>query len=93
LQVGPCRERPLAGILGYSGMIAGALEGVRSKPPVLLVHGDADTVVPVGAYTHAHAELTRHGFAVEGHVTPGLGHGVDPDGITLGGQFLKRVLD
>lgn len=92
LQVGLRRERAVAGILGYSGMLAGTLNEIRSKPPVLLIHGDADTVVPVGAYTHAHAELVRHGFAVEGHVTPGLGHGIDPNGIALGGQFLQRVL-
>ncbi|AQR74228.1 alpha/beta hydrolase [Sphingomonas sp. LM7] len=95
LQVGPRRERPLAGILGYSGMIAGAAldpAEIRSKPRVLLVHGDADTVVPVGAYTHAHGELQRLGFEVEGHVAPGLGHGVDPEGVDLGGKFLGRVL-
>ncbi|MDV3457712.1 prolyl oligopeptidase family serine peptidase [Sphingomonas sp. HF-S4] len=92
LQVGPRRERALAGIVGYSGMLAGTLDEILRKPPVLLIHGDADTVVPVGAYKHAHAELVRHGFAVEGHVTPGLGHGIDPNGIALGGQFLQRVL-
>jgi phospholipase/carboxylesterase len=95
LQVGVRRERALAGILGYSGMIAGpSLDAaeVRSKPPVLLIHGDADTVVPVGAYTHAHGELERLGFTVEGHVSRGLGHGIDSAGVELGGQFLKRML-
>lgn len=95
LHVGVRRERAIAGILGYSGMIAGpslAIDEVRSKPPVLLVHGDADGIVPISAYRHAHAELQRHGFAVEGHVTPGLGHGVDPAGIELGARFVQKVL-
>jgi phospholipase/carboxylesterase len=95
LHVGVRRERPLAGILGYSGMIAGpSLDAseIRSKPPVLLIHGDADTIVPISAYRHAHAELERHGFPLEGHVTRGLGHGVDPTGIELGAKFVERVL-
>ncbi|TGX55085.1 phospholipase [Sphingomonas gei] len=95
LHAGIRRERALAGILGYSGMIAGpSLDAadVRSKPPVLLVHGDADTVVPLSAYRHAHAELERLEFPLEGHVSPGLGHGVDPAGIELGAKFVSRVL-
>ncbi|MDT8758872.1 prolyl oligopeptidase family serine peptidase [Sphingomonas psychrotolerans] len=95
LHVGVRRERALAGILGYSGMIAGpSLDAseIRSKPPVLLVHGDADGIVPISAYRHAYAELERHGFPLEGHVSPGLGHGVDPAGIELGARFVKRVL-
>jgi phospholipase/carboxylesterase len=95
LHVGVRRTRPLAGILGYSGMIAGpSLDPaeVRSKPPVLLIHGDADSIVPLSAYHHAYAELERLGFPLEGHVSRGLGHGVDPAGIELGGRFVKRVL-
>jgi phospholipase/carboxylesterase len=95
LHVGPRRERQLAGILGYSGMIAGPslkAEDVRTKPPVLLVHGSADQVLPIAAYHHAHAELQRLGFEVEGHVSPGLGHSVDPTGIQLGAKFVQRVL-
>lgn len=95
LHVGVRRERALAGILGYSGMIAGpSLDPaeVRSKPPILLIHGDADTIVPLSAYHHAHAELERLGFPLESHVSHGLGHGVNPAGIELGGKFVKRVL-
>lgn len=95
LHVGVRRERAVAGILGYSGMIAGPsldADVVRSKPPVLLVHGDADPVVPFSAYTHARGELERLGFPVEGHVSRGLGHSVDPAGLQLGAAFVTRVL-
>ncbi|UZK65938.1 alpha/beta hydrolase [Sphingomonas sp. M1-B02] len=95
LHAGVRRERQLAGILGYSGMIAGpgiADAEVRSKPPVLLIHGSVDPVLPVASHHHALAELDRLGFEVEGHVSPGLGHSVDMAGIDLGARFLQRVL-
>jgi len=95
LQVGPRRRRPLAGIVGYSGMLADeaslAAPGA-TRPPVLLVHGDADPMIPIAAFHHAEAALVRNGFEVEGHISPGLGHSIDPTGLQLGGQFLARAL-
>jgi phospholipase/carboxylesterase len=95
LHVGPRRERQLAGIVGYSGMLAApdslAAE-MRSKPPVLLVHGDADPMVPVAALGHARAALEPLGFDVTTHVSRGLGHSIDDAGLRLGEQFLSRVL-
>ena len=94
LQVGAMRARPLAGIVGYSGMLADpdGLAASTSRPPVLLVHGDVDDRIPVTAYHQAVAVLGELGFAVEGHVSRGLGHSIDMDGLKLGEAFLKRVL-
>ncbi|HWF01023.1 MAG TPA: dienelactone hydrolase family protein [Caulobacteraceae bacterium] len=95
LHVGPRRRTPLAGIVGFSGMLAdgAALDDPAiNHPPVLLVHGDADPMIPVAALFQAKQALERHGFAVESHVSPGLGHGIDPAGVQLGGRFLARVL-
>ena len=95
LQAGPRRERPLAGIVGFSGMMADSASLARdvySKPPVLLVHGSMDDMIPVEAYHEAKTALERLGFDVSGHVSAGLGHSVDMAGIELGKQFLKRVL-
>jgi phospholipase/carboxylesterase len=95
LHVGPRRPRQLAGIVGYSGMLAdeiGLAAPGLTHPPILLVHGDADPMIPVAAFHQAKAALTRNGFAVEDHVSPGLGHSIDMAGLQLGGQFLKRVL-
>ena len=95
LHVGPRRARPVAGIVGYSGLLAGperlAAE-VRSKPPVLLVHGEQDPLIPVGAMTIAVNGLASAGIAAEWHVRPGLQHGIDPEGLDLGAAFLRRVL-
>jgi phospholipase/carboxylesterase len=96
LQVGPARPRPLAGIVGYSGMLADeaalAASDGAARPPVLLVHGDADAMIPVAAFQTMKGALERHGFAVESHVSPGLGHSIDYEGLRLGGAFLARVL-
>ena len=95
LHVGPRRPTPIAGILSYSGMLAGpellAAEAV-SKSPVLLVHGDADPVVPVMALHAAVPALAAAGFEAEWHVARGLEHGIDGTGLQLGAAFLRRVL-
>jgi phospholipase/carboxylesterase len=93
--VGPRRDPAVAGIVGYSGSLADGADlagEARTRPPILLVHGDADPMIPVDAFHQASAALTRLGFAVEGHVSSGLGHGIDAAGLQLGGAFLARVL-
>ena len=96
LHIGPRRRRPVAGIVGYSGLLAGpehlAAEA-RSTPPVLLVHGDEDPLIPVGALFLAANGLAAAGIPAEWHVRPGLQHGIDQEGLELGAAFLRRVLD
>jgi len=94
LQVGPRRGRPLAGIVGYSGMLAdeAGLAGAATQPPILLIHGDADPMIPVAAFHQAEAALAKNGFPVQGHISPGLGHSIDLPGLNLGGQFLAKAL-
>jgi len=95
LHVGPRRERCLAGIVGYSGMLAdpAALANeVQTRPPVLLVHGDADAVLPVIALQQAKAALTALGFSISTHVSAGLGHSIDEAGLRLGERFLSDFL-
>ena len=94
LHVGLRRANPLAGIIGYSGMLVGEellADAIKSRPPVLLVHGDADDVVPVDALPMAVAGLEAAGINVYHHVCPGLGHGLDDAGIRLGMEFLAEV--
>jgi phospholipase/carboxylesterase len=95
LHVGPRRPKPLAGIVGYSGMLAdeaALAEPSTTRPPILLVHGDADPMIPIAAFHQAEASLTANGFEVESHVSRGLGHSIDMPGLQLGGAFLARVL-
>jgi len=95
LEVGLRREAQLAGIVGFSGRLlrAEALETeIKSKPPVLLVHGDADQVVPPQSLDDATVALKAQGVAVEAHSRPGLGHGIDNEGLGLAAGFLVNAL-
>ncbi|OJX09481.1 MAG: hypothetical protein BGO77_06105 [Caedibacter sp. 37-49] len=87
--------RPLscAGVIGYSGsLIYGESTGQESQPPVLLVHGDADEVVPYEAMSHAQKRLSSMGIPVQTYTCPNFGHGIDQKGIELGGKFLREQL-
>ncbi len=95
LYVAPRCAAAVAGVLGYSGMLVGSetfAADVRSRPPVLLVHGEADEIVPVQCTPMAAKVLSDNGFDVETLIRPGLPHGIDPAGIQAGIGFLGRVL-
>jgi phospholipase/carboxylesterase len=95
LHVGPRRAKTLAGIVGFSGMLADpeALAAeVITKPPILLVHGDADEVLPVSALHQAETALKALDFEIATHVSHGLGHGLDDVGLQLGARFLTEHL-
>jgi phospholipase/carboxylesterase len=91
LHVGLRRKKPIAGIVGFSGAIAGAehlAADIASRPPVLLVHGDRDDVIPVEALAQARTVLGAVNVPLQWHVSAGLGHGIDGDGLDLAGRFL-----
>ena len=95
LHVGLRRPRPVAAVVGYSGMLTGTVDLAGkdfAKPPVLLIHGTADPVVPIAALHHAESELRHLGVEVTSHVSYGVGHSVDPVGLRLGRDFLAKAL-
>jgi phospholipase/carboxylesterase len=94
LAVGLTRNPAPAAIVGYSGALANAealAERSGSGPAILLVHGDMDEVIPVDAMMIAREQLAQAGLPVEWHIAEGLGHGIDPAGLKLGGAFLKQA--
>jgi phospholipase/carboxylesterase len=95
LHVGLRRARAPAAIIGFSGRLVGPElleEEMTAKPPVLLVHGDRDEIVPIAAFYDALPALGRAGLAVEWHVCQGMGHSIDQVGLELGAGFLTRSL-
>ena len=91
LHVAPRRSRSVAAVVGYSGMLIApqllAAE-VKSKPPMLLVHGTADPVVPFASLAGAKAGLEAAGIAVTTETRPGVAHAIDEEGLMLGGDFI-----
>jgi phospholipase/carboxylesterase len=95
LHVGLRRAKPPAAIVGYSGLLAGSehlASQIKVRPPVLLVHGDSDELIPVQAMETARDELAELGVPVEWKICEGLGHGIDSEGLRTAGQFLADRL-
>ena len=94
LGVGLKRQPAPAAIVGYSGALA-TVEALPQQggtaPAILLVHGDMDEVIPVDAMYIAREQLAQAGLPVEWHVAEGIGHGIDAQGLHLGGAFLKQA--
>lgn len=91
LHVGLRRAVAPAAIVGFSGMLPGAERlpaEIVSRPPVLLIHGDADQMIPVGAIHAATNGLGAAGVTARWHISRGIGHGIAPDGLELAGHFL-----
>jgi phospholipase/carboxylesterase len=95
LHVAPRRALPMAGVVAISGRLlrpdALATEALV-KPPVLLIHGDQDPVVPFEDMGLAGNALVAAGFETYGHVMKGTGHGIAPDGLSAALSFLHQRL-
>lgn len=88
------RTAPCAQIVGFSGVLIGSehlADEIRSRPPVLLVHGEVDEVVPFSALAAAEATLAANQVPVEAHGRPGLGHGIDEVGLRLATTALEKA--
>ena len=96
LHVVPRREDPIAGVVAFSGRLLQPellADEVQSKPPVLLIHGDQDEVVPVQSLPQAAEALQQAGWEdVYAHVMKGTGHGIAPDGLSVALAFMTDKL-
>jgi len=96
LHVAPRREDPVAGVVAFSGRLLqpeALPDEVVSRMPILLVHGDADDVVPVQSLPDAAQALQDAGFAeVFAHIMKGTAHGIAPDGLSVALAFMRDKL-
>lgn len=93
LHVAMRRSPQMACVVGFSGsLLDGELLGkeLAARPPVCLIHGSADDVVPYAALVHANESLKAHGVPVEAHTRPGLGHSIDMEGLRIAAEFLVQ---
>ncbi len=98
LHVGLRRQTLPLAIVGYSGVLVVPPDinaetfaaQIKSRPPTLLVHGDRDELIPVESLFHATNGLAALGVPTEWHISPGIGHGIDQDGLRHGGEFIGR---
>lgn len=99
LHVGLRRATPPLAIVGYSGRLtvpgqtdfAAMKHEIISRPPVLLIHGDMDMVVSPDSLELSAGGLRLLGIEAETHMSHGIGHGIDQDGLQRGGVFLSRA--
>jgi len=98
LHAGLRRRRAPAAILGYSGVLVGpehlaeasARDARGAPPPILLVHGDQDQVIPLEALFISSEDLAKAGLPNQWHLSMGVGHGIDASGLRHGGLFLAK---
>jgi len=98
LHVALRRAAPPAAVVGYSGVFAlpdnakpeAIAAEIKSRPPILLIHGDQDDLIPPQALFQAAQDLSALEVPVEWHLSRGIGHGIDQEGLRHGGEFLAR---
>ena len=99
LHCGLRREVSPAAIVGYSGLLVlepgkereSLKAEARSKPPILLIHGEADDLIPASALFESAEALAEAGIPCEWHLSARLGHGIDAEGLRQGGEFIAAA--
>jgi phospholipase/carboxylesterase len=99
LHVGLRRKRAPAALVGFSGLLVGperlaeatARDLRGAPPPILLVHGDQDPIIPVDAMFVAADQLAAADLPTQWHLAVGVGHGIDGGALRHAGLFLAKA--
>ncbi|WP_420391811.1 alpha/beta hydrolase [Acuticoccus sp.] len=92
LHVAYRRPRPVAAVVGFSGLCAEEEPRDLQPAPTLLIHGTHDELLPAAFTLQAAQSLGGAGVPVEWHFRPGLAHGIDQEGLSMAGDHLRRHL-
>jgi phospholipase/carboxylesterase len=85
------RSRPVAAVVGFSGMLVAPdrlIAEIAARPPVLLIHGEQDAVVPFEAMELARRALEALAVPVAALSRPGLDHSIDDEGLAAAIRFV-----
>jgi phospholipase/carboxylesterase len=94
LHVALRRPKACAAVIGYSGLLAAPDQlpaELTVRPPVLLVHGEADEVIPHDFMPLAEKALTVMEVSVDTLSCPNLGHSINDDGLMAGIRFAAHA--
>lgn len=98
LHVGLRRKRAPAAVLGYSGVLVGPEHLAEAKahdaqglpPPIFLIHGNEDDLIPVESLFLTAEDLSKANIPCQWHMSLGIGHGIDAGGLLHGGLFVAK---
>jgi len=93
LHVGLRREKPMKALIGFSGKLIGEellKDDLISKPPIYLIHGEQDPMVPHQETLNAAEVLKEHGIEVQKHISPNTPHSIAEDGLKIAIDFLSN---
>ncbi|MFP6712933.1 MAG: dienelactone hydrolase family protein [Rhodospirillales bacterium] len=96
LHSGLTRNDQIGGILSFSGQIlnAGKLsDSIRSRPPILLVHGANDSTIPVEKISDANSFFMKEKISVKNHICRDLGHNLNKEALVNGLRFLSNYME
>ena len=95
LNIGLRQLNNIGGVVGISGRLLMPETLVESKkdsyPPIILIHGDADEVVPISSMYDAEKVLNKINVNFSTHVSKNMGHGIAPDGLAKALEFIKNI--
>lgn len=86
------RKQKLGGAIMVAGIVAGRPQlekDIRSKPPLLVLHGQDDTTVQFKTLPHTLAWLEEHGVRYECHTYPNLAHRMNEAEMKKAADFIE----
>tara|TARA_Y100000590_G_C15434026_1_gene906310 strand:+ start:224 stop:880 length:657 start_codon:yes stop_codon:yes gene_type:complete len=95
IQVGLKKKEKINCIIGYSGKVINQSHlshNINSKPKILLMHGENDTIVSPTHLLESKEYLKKHGLKIKTKMFKNCEHRIPVEGSSLGLAFLKKNL-